>query len=57
MYHMTFPFATLALVQNTGGLYVGCVDFSRDYTLPSGKACGAKHQARGGEILPMLEVG
>ena len=36
------PFATLALIQTTGGggggaLYAGCDNFSRNYTLPSGK--------------------
>ena len=28
------PFATIALVQSAGGLYVGCDIFSCDYTLP-----------------------
>ena len=32
------PFAILALVQNAGGLYAGCDNFSRDYALPSSKA-------------------
>ena len=36
------PFATLALVQNVGGggggLYAGCDNFSRNYTLPFDKA-------------------
>ena len=33
------PFATLASVQNVGGgLYAGCNNFFRDYTLPSDKA-------------------
>ena len=27
----SLPFATLASVQNAGGLYAGCDDFSRDY--------------------------
>ena len=30
------PFATLALVKNTGGLICGCDIFTHDYTLPSG---------------------
>ena len=66
------PFATLALVQNTGGgLYVGCDNFSHDYALPSDKAwlhChlsvgdgsqvrGVTACARGGEMLPTLAVG
>ena len=60
------PFATLALVKCSGGLYAGCDNFSRDYALPSGHEVivgegwgpsAGSHRARGEEILKTLAVG
>ena len=65
------PFCNLSLsTKCRGGLFAGCDNFSRDYTLPSDKAWphlsfvggGWKPSARsrrawGGEMLPTLAVG
>ena len=66
---MSSRFATLALVQNAGGLYAGCDNFSRDYAPPlplSGhevivgggwEPSAERCRARVGEMLTTLVVG